>query len=434
MKRTLRITLTMMLAVVFLISLSSQVFAASFAASESVQDISQYQAVIDRLNAEYGYEMRFAPELAKKGQYISPTKLTLDEFERTLRQDIEADIKENETAFEAVSKIDPDSWQEGVIKNEPLSKPNVSYYSHKADGNLDNAQDWDMPQKSETKANTIATQNPREVGSNIFVVNATIDPASYWKFSAVSDFSYTSDYYPLYVPTSVSYSRIDALRTIAATFTCKYYNANGVLVNSNSSIYREFYAGGDCVTNSPNYTIPKTYTNQGYRSFGFTSSVNCAGYAWRHNVFVGMADLGITYSQLNGCTSLSQLRTLVKNTSEAYMRTNSINFATISAYNSSISPSSQYRAVMRVGYVDSNENGRYDFSPNPGGDDWDYHWWLQLGDGQWADKRGSFPSRIIPNSYVTTNPDNLLWTMYQYGTSIYSDFYNSTPVYYKITR
>ena len=77
------------------------------------------------------------------------------------------------------------------------------------------------------------------------------------------------------------------------------------------------------------------------------------------------------------------------------MDSHGINATQITSYSSSINTSTQYRIVMRVGYNDINGNGRWNFSANPGYDFCDYHWWMQLGDGTWADKRGDYPTRIV---------------------------------------
>lgn len=148
-----------------------------------------------------------------------------------------------------------------------------------------------------------------------------------------------------------------------------------------------------------------------------------------------MSELGITYAELNNCSSLADLCTLVKNKSEAYMSSHGISASVISAYNSTINTSTQYRVVMRVGYYDNNNNGVWDFGCNADSDVWDYHWWMQLGDGSWADKRGAFPSRIVPLSNIYTNPEvsSWRWDLSEYGETIYSSFYSSTPVYYKVT-
>lgn len=439
------------LTIVMLLSISNTVFAAEQNSNESLKtlstsDLSRYQDVINNLNEEYGYSMSFAPEVfSRSNSYESPTKLTIAEFETQLRKDIEADIAINNETKAAVAALGENAeWETVPYLGKSYNVPvNVSYSNSQVTEEIktdvisfqNDIENKEVSTRSSSQ--TITSVEPRldPTGNVAFLLNTTIYTPTYWRFNGVSSFSYMTIYSGArYIPTAVSRSYIDSSRTIAATFTCKYYNASGVLVNSNSSVYREFYASGDCITNWPNYTISKTQTNKTYKLIDdFTNSQNCAGYAWNHNSFVGMDSLGITWSQLNNCSSLSALRSLVKSKSENYMSNHSIAATVISAYNTSINTSSQYRVVMRVGYNDANGNGEWDFSVNPGYDDWDYHWWMQLGDGSWADKRGGFPSRIIPNSNNYTNPDNILWTTYNFGSSVISDFYNSTPVYYKIT-
>ncbi len=186
--------------------------------------------------------------------------------------------------------------------------------------------------------------------------------------------------------------------------------------------------------NKLNYTISKTITNKTYNLINrFDESQNCAGYAWNYNGFVDMNSLGITFDELNGCSSITELRALVRSKSESFMYYNGITAGRISSYRSTIDTLTQYRVVMRVGYYDANGDGEWNFSDTSDSDVWDYHWWIQLGDGTWADKRGTFPSRIIPNSNIYPNPDDILWSIWNFGEVEHVDFYSSTPVYYKIT-
>lgn len=137
-------------------------------------------------------------------------------------------------------------------------------------------------------------------------------------------------------------------------------------------------------------------------------------------------------SEREDCDDLeSQNRTAVKTIDGVqFMDDQRFVFTELDSYNSGIENFSYYRAALRVGYVDSNENGRFD----AGVDIWDYHWFIQLGDGSWADKRGSYPSRIVPNSNVYTNPQAISWNVYELGDLAYSQFYNSSIVYYSIAR
>lgn len=450
MKKIISILLT----AVMLLSMSVTAFAVDNIDADStvtpitVEEISAYQDIIDKLNEEYGYSMAFSPAVfSRNNTFESPTKSTLAEFEVELRKDIEEDMAVNAEAQEAIAALGDVKWESAPFTGNVYTAPaNVSYMSSQVmDVVYEDAVSYISDARiagsqAETRASdqTITSVQPKldPTGNLAFLLNTTISIPSYWKYSSVSGFSilYVTGYYPIYYPTSMSYSYLDSTRTVAATFTCTRYNSSGVVINTNSSVYREFHASSDCFTNSPNYSISKTYTNKTYNLIDdYDTSQNCAGYAWNYDEFVGMDTLGISYTELNNCSSLSALRTLVKNKSETYMSNHGITANVISSYNSSINTSTQYRVVMRVGYYDTNGNGEWDFSANPGSDDWDYHWWMQLGDGTWADKRGSFPTRIIPNSNIYSDPDNILWTLWSYGEAVYNDFYSSTPVYYKIT-
>lgn len=430
------------------------VFAAGTASEDilTTQDLSAYQSVLDRLNEEYGYSMSFATSLfTRNSTFESPTNLSLAEFEAELRRDIETDIATNNEALAAVAALGTDAeWEPVPYLGKSYELPvNMSYMSSQVVDTLyEDTISFQNDVLAETSNNTSSTYatsstqtltsiQPKQdpTGNIAFLMTSTIAIPSYWKYSAVDSFSYmVLGNGAKYIPTAASRSYIDSSRTVAVTFTCSYYNASGVLVNSNSSVYREFHATSDCITNWPNYTISKTVTNKTYNLIDdFDSSQNCAGYAWNYDSFVSMASLGITYTDLNSCSSLSSLRTLVKNKSESFMSSHGITASQISSYSSSINTSTQYRVVLRVGYYDANGDGEWNFSANPNSDSWDYHWWMQLGDGTWADKRGTFPSRIVPNSNIYSDPDSILWSTWWFGEVEYNDFYSSTPVYYKIT-
>lgn len=422
---------------------------ASSASILSKQEVSDYQEVLNKLNEEYGYSMYFAPQLfTRNNTFENPTKTSLLEFEASLRKEIEEDIAINAESKEAIAKLGNVKWESAPFEGKTYTIPaNVSIYSsaiineiyEDTEPYINQSYETDKAEESRSSDKTLTSVQPKldPTGQVIFMLNTTISIPNYWKYTSVSGYNYgifQGATFPIYIPTGMSYSYADSARTVAANFTCTRYNESGVIISNNTSVYREFHATSDCLTNSPNYSIPKTYTNKTYNHIsGDDYGQNCAGYAWNHRVFVNTAALGITDAEVNNCSNLTALRTLVKNKSEAYMSTHGINATEISSYNSSINPATQYRVVMRVGYYDTNGNGRWDLSVYPTGDDWDYHWWMQLGDGTWADKRGYLPSRIVPNSNIYSDPDNILWTTWFYGEVNHNDFYNSTPVYYKIT-
>lgn len=419
----------------------------------SAQDISAYQSVLDKLNSEYNYSMTFDPALfSRNSTSKSLTGMSLEEFEATLRAEIEADIAVNNETAASVAALGDVEWTPIPYLGKSYELPvnvscmnsqvaaslyldSISFRNDVCERNADEVNSI----SNVTADKTITSIQPRQdpTGNSALLLTADISVNDNWLYSNVQSFSYMRFMNgAYYMPTSASCSLIDSKRTATTTFTCNYYSETGVLISSNSSIYREFNTTGDCITNWPNYTIPKSVTNQTYRLIdSFDGTQNCAGYAWNYSSYVDMPSLGITYNALNICSNLTQLRSLVKTQSETFMFTHGINASVISAYDTAINTSTQYRVVMRVGYYDNNDNGTWDFSANPGSDEWDYHWWIQLGDGSWADKRGSFPSRITPLSNIYTNPEISIWrwaTMY-FGELKHDGFYSSAPVYYKIT-
>lgn len=425
----------------------------------SAQNVSSYQEVLDKLNEEYQYSMTFDSAMLSRGNaYGTLTDMSLEEFETMLRAEIASDIAVNQATAEANAALGDDvEWEPIPYLGKSYELPvNVSYLNSQVVENLhtdivsfkedlqkygNDLSEGDTSDAADARATakTITSIQPRQdpTGNVAFLLNADITVNSNWLYSNYNSFSYMLlGNGERYVPTSASRSFLDHNRTIAITFTCNHYSASGVLISSNSSVRCEFHTTGDCITNWPNYTISKNVTDQTYRLIDeFDTTQNCAGYAWNYDGFVSMSSLGITYTMLNNCSNLSQLRSLVKSRSQSFMSSHGIVASEISAYDTSINTATQYRVVMRVGYYDENGNGKWDFGVNAGSDSWDYHWWIQLGDGSWADKRGSFPSRIIPLSNIYTNPEvsGWRWTMLNFGEIEHEAFYNSESVYYKIT-
>lgn len=449
--------LSILLVAVMLLSMSVPAFAVDNKSVEEIPSanttkaLSDYQKIIDKLNEEYGYSMTLSSAIfSKDNSFEVPTKSTLAEFEAQLRKDIESDIAVNNKTKAAIAALGSDvQWEVVPYLGKSYKIPvNVSYRSMQVVDSLyadaishqmstfSFREDIEssMESKSSTSQTITSIQAELDPSGNVaFVMTSTISIPSYWRYTNVNSFSYLElGNGEQYIPIDVSRSYLDSSRTVAATFICEHYNRYGVLINPSSSVYVEFSATGDCLTNWPNYTISKTYTNKTYEHIDyFDDTRNCAAYAWGYNGSVGA--LGITQADLNGCSGLNEFRTMVKEGSEEFMDSHGINATQITSYSSSINTSTQYRIVMRVGYNDINGNGRWDFSANPGYDFCDYHWWMQLGDGTWADKRGDFPTRIVPNTNIYSDPDLILWTYWEWGNPVFSDFYNSTPVYYKVT-
>ena len=77
----------------------------------TVQDLSDYQTVIDKLNEEYGYSMYFDPVLfSGESNYKNPLESTLAEFEATLREEIEDYIRVNAESAKAIAALGDVEW------------------------------------------------------------------------------------------------------------------------------------------------------------------------------------------------------------------------------------------------------------------------------------------------------------------------------------
>ncbi len=405
-----------------------------------------YQAIIDKLNEEYGFSMSIAYEEIEKGRCRSPLTIGLEDYERSLRQSIEESIRFNAETKEKLSQFGDIKWEKGELTECSITlPPSGSYFDSVLDPSviIDSTSFSSAAgsQVAGTKsADTVTSIQARKdpSGNYAFVMQSDMTISPTWRYYGTPSFSYfqianvTNNSY--YIPQSVSYSKTDSLRTCAVTYTCTHYDGSGVILEVNVPVCRDYNATSDCITNWPNYSIPHTITNKSYNKIDYcTNQINCAGYAWGYNDFVDRIKLVISFYELNSCSNISELLTLVKNKSNAFMSAHGINATEIANYNSTIDPSSQYRIVLRVGYIDSNNNGQIDLGLNPWNDVFDYHWWMQLGDGSWADKRGYLPSRIVPNTNNDFNPINTPWTMWDYGELVQNNFYYSSPVYYKVS-
>ena len=104
-----------------------------------------------------------------------------------------------------------------------------------------------------------------------------------------------------------------------------------------------------------------------------------------------------------------QLLAYVASKAETWMSSNlgTSNYASISAYDASISTSSPgwFRVALRVGFSDNNGNGVFDDE-----EDWDYHWKYQTCDshGAWAAKEGGFFSWLDYDSNGI-DPASVVW-------------------------
>ncbi len=129
--------LSILLSAVMLLSMSVTTFSADNTEADSmvtpvtVDKISAYQDIIDKLNEEYGYSMAFSSAVySRNNTFESLTKSTLTEFEAELRKDIEEDMAVNVEAQEAIAALGNVEWESAPFTGNVYTAPaNVSYRS-----------------------------------------------------------------------------------------------------------------------------------------------------------------------------------------------------------------------------------------------------------------------------------------------------------------
>ncbi len=220
---------------------------------------------------------------------------------------------------------------------------------------------------------------------------------------------------------SNNWYRLNVTNIVKGWYAGSYNNYGFVLkdaTESGTTQWTTFYSSDAASPNKPELHI--NYTYYGTRPYQSTSkkNINCMGYALEYNQYITGSDLNLSPSAMTGKTT-SQLQSYIATKAETWMRNNiqQANYGVISSYNSGIN-SSWYRIVLRVGFTDLDGDGVLDANEN-----WDYHWWYQTKDGNWADKAGTTPSRYRNNTY-NINPTSQVWSGYVN--------YNSAGKFYQI--
>lgn len=193
---------------------------------------------------------------------------------------------------------------------------------------------------------------------------------------------------------------------------------------SNTNQKTKFYSSDAPSPNKPELIINYTSTSSPYygtRPYQSTSrsDINCMGYALEYPEYISGTKLNISQSDMVGKTN-AQLLSYIAAKAQTWMTSKfgAANFGAISSYNSNIN-TEWYRVILRVGFVDSDGDNVYDANEN-----FDYHWWYQTSNGNWADKLGGTPSQYRSGT-AGQNPASLTWK----NGSLY---YNSSGRFYQI--
>jgi hypothetical protein len=231
-------------------------------------------------------------------------------------------------------------------------------------------------------------------------------------------FYLTATVLPNDAPQGITWSSSNSsIATVSSGGLVSAIGAGIVTITARSSFYSPVYA--TCTV-----TVNNIYGNRAFEySTGYGQ--NCMGYAINYHQYITANDLNMTDSELNSIITTSQLLNYIKTKAQTWMSNNSVGYDSLTAYNSSINSINKYRVVLRVGYIDVNDDGDFDYNSGNEGDVYDYHWWYQTNTGQWAEKLAQLESHTISGTSGSTNPYYVTWQ----NDDLY---YNSLCVYYEI--
>lgn len=192
--------------------------------AEGNYDNMEYQAVLEKLNAEYGTKTRFATSDELKIIGFEPEKIDVSpaEFEIEVLTAIEASKKANREALEAslkLQKVQIDESGSGICKPRNSISPMASYpYYH----------------------------SKPVTGANVHLEAVVFDTGGFWKFSTIDSVWTTSSQsipFPWFAAETYNYDLIDTRRTCAINLYGFTIDRYGVIVDPAASRYVEFWAG-----------------------------------------------------------------------------------------------------------------------------------------------------------------------------------------------
>jgi dienelactone hydrolase len=164
---------------------------------------------------------------------------------------------------------------------------------------------------------------------------------------------------------------------------------------------------------------------------------NCLSYALRDTDMILVDDLGADYEKMNDIYKKSgedgvaeyvaDLAAYYAESHKTELRLSGLRI--IDGFDAKIDPKTEYRIALRVGCkvfdgaVDLSANGAFD-----------YHLWVQLSDGRWAQKFPLDPSEIVPGSGPGISPEKYPWdsAVMWYGKT--QDYYTSKAVYAAVAK
>ncbi|MDR2703782.1 MAG: DNRLRE domain-containing protein [Cellulomonadaceae bacterium] len=187
-----------------------------------------------------------------------------------------------------------------------------------------------------------------------------------------------------------------------------------------------------------------TYNKFGYlqqppAGVDFTESGNCMAFALRDIDMILLEDMHMDYGELNRIYfedgGENAVLEYVAAKVEAYVADHSdgleiSSFRKLEDFDSPIDPATEYRIAMRISAYATEDL----LMQQAGG--FDYHFWIQLPDGRWAQKFPLSDSLIIPGTAGDVSPAKFPWDASSegWGSEKTTDQYQSPVLYYAVTK
>jgi hypothetical protein len=164
---------------------------------------------------------------------------------------------------------------------------------------------------------------------------------------------------------------------------------------------------------------------------------NCLSYALRDTNMILISDLDADLNKMSQIYTTSgedavadYVAKSVENYVKAHRETLQIShFRRLNDFDSEIDNRAEYRIALRVGckpidgVADFTERGQFD-----------YHFWLQLNDGRWAQKFPLDHSEIIPYTAPGLSPGKYDWDSASQWLPKFKNFYTSKVIYFAVTK
>ena len=191
--------------------------------SDSNDSTDPYQLIMDKLNEEYGTNVHYPTMEECELLNITFEKMTgpLDEFERNLRKDIDADLAATAEAKELARK-GSSSEVEGIESGSCSDSKEV------------------------LRSSQTVTRNKNVPGATVYLKATVSDYGNYWHYSSVQNVwaTWTAGYNstPMFFLESYTYSFRDSRRTCFVELYGCTMNSEMIVINSNAYRSVEFYA------------------------------------------------------------------------------------------------------------------------------------------------------------------------------------------------